>query len=71
MVALRAEVGNKIGIIESHDDGAYFLLFDKSGMTKSERDYLQDDIEMAKHCGEEFGIAFEAWVEDPDWENVF
>lgn len=71
MAALKAEVGSKVGIIESHDEGAYFLLFDKSDMTKCERDYLQDDIDMAKRCGEDFGIPRDAWVEDLHWTNIF
>ncbi len=71
MAALRAEVGTKVGIIETHDEGSYFLLFDTSDMTKSERDYLQDDIDMAKRCGVDFGIPADAWAEDPLWTNVF
>ncbi len=71
VVALRAEVGTRVGIIETHDEGAYFLLFDKSDMTRCERDYLQDDIDMAKLCGEDFGIPRDAWVEDPNWTNIF
>ena len=71
MAALRAETGSKVGIIEVHDEGAYFLLFDRSDMTKSERDYLQDDVDMAKRCGVDFGIPPEAWAEDPHWTNIF
>lgn len=70
MAALRAEVGDKIGIIEFHDEGAYFLVFDKSDMTRCERDYLQDDIDMAKRCGEDFGFSRDDWVEDSTWKNV-
>jgi hypothetical protein len=73
MTALRADVpdGHKVGIIEMHDLGAVFLLFDRSDMTSPERDYLQDDMDMAKLCGEEFGIPREAWSEDPTWTNVW
>ncbi len=54
MTALRADVprGRKVGVIELHDLGAVFLLFDRSDMTSPERDYLQDDIDMAKRWGE-------------------
>ncbi len=54
-------------VLESYPEGVYVFVFEGEHSRFPERDYLQDDVEMAmRMCESDFGIARREWDEVPD-----
>jgi len=56
-------------ILEEHPEGVYIFLFEKEESKFPEKDYLQDDLNIAMEiCERDYGVPKDAWVAIPDTE---
>ena len=54
-------------VLEQHPEGVYIFVFETPNSKYPERDYLQDDLNMAMEvCAEDYGVGKTSWIEMPN-----
>ena len=54
-------------VLEEHSEGVYVFVFETPSSDHPERDYLQDNLDMAMAtCAADFGVERSMWRSTPD-----